>query len=95
MTPYGVLASSASARRCSLLRPGSRGDAAMRPEVPESLTGDCRVADKGVKNRSERAISSSTASRSRHFRGMQMDLQADMMSAARVANQGIIGILFD
>src|SRR5258708_1507091 len=54
MTPYGVLASSASARRCSPLRLGSRGDATMRPEVPESLTGDCRVADKEPQNRSER-----------------------------------------
>jgi hypothetical protein len=61
MMPSGVLASSASARRCSLLRLDSRGDVAMASEVSESLAGGRRVADTGLKNRSERAISLSMA----------------------------------
>jgi hypothetical protein len=56
VTPCGKLASSASAWRCSLLRLGSPGDAVIRTAVSESLGGDGRVADTGLKNRRKCAI---------------------------------------
>jgi hypothetical protein len=62
VTPYGMLASSTSASRCSSLRFGSRGGDVIRAELTESFADDSRLADTKLKNRTERAISLSSVS---------------------------------
>ncbi len=57
MMPCGMLASSASARRCSMPRLGSRGGSAISGEVFESFADDRRAVNTGLKNRSERVAS--------------------------------------
>jgi hypothetical protein len=64
VTPYGMVASSTSASRCSLLRLGSLGGVAIGAELTESSPDDCRAPDTKLKNRTERAISLSNAFRS-------------------------------
>jgi hypothetical protein len=51
-----MLASSASAWRCSLLRPGSGDGTAIGQTVSESVAGDGRSANTELKNRRERAV---------------------------------------
>jgi hypothetical protein len=51
-----MLASSANAWRCSLLRLGPGGGTAIRPTVSESFSGDGRSANTELKNRKERAV---------------------------------------
>jgi hypothetical protein len=63
VTPCRTLSSSASAWRCSLLRLGSRGGTAIRAELTESFAANGRRGDTKLKNRTERAISLSSTSK--------------------------------